>query len=83
MVHWEHDVRSLLRPSEYLLLVLEGSHLRHHDSEKDSKSLSSTFFNDTDMESSSEGSHVILAIVGHMNRATGESGRSILDIYAL
>ncbi|KAI0292853.1 hypothetical protein BC826DRAFT_1105265 [Russula brevipes] len=78
MVHWEHDVRSLLRPSEYLLLVLEGSHLRHHDLERDSKAPSPTSFNDADMESSYEESRVILAIVGHMSRATGESGSVFL-----
>lgn len=73
MVHWERNVRSLLRPSEHLLLTLEGSYLRHHGRESDS---------DASLESSEE-SHVILAIVVHVNQVTEESGRSIINTFAL
>ena len=81
MAHWERDVRSLLRPSEHLLLILEGSFLRH-GLKGDSEASSPTFSGDTSLGSSSEEARVILAIVTHADHATGESGRLILDAFA-
>ena len=79
MVRWERDVQSLLRPSVRLLLTLEGSYLPHG-----SEGESSLAPGDTNLGSSSEESRVILAVVEHVNRATsGESGRLILDAFAL
>jgi len=80
MAQWdwepEHDVRSLLRPSERLLLVLEGSHLRPgEESERDSEASPPISFDDTNLESASEESRVILAVVGHVNHAMEEYGR--------
>ena len=80
MVHWERDVQSLLRPSERLLLTLEGSYLPH-GSEGESEALAP---GDANPGSLSEEPSVILAVVEHVNRATsGESGRLILDAFAL
>jgi hypothetical protein len=75
-------VQSLLRPSERLLLTLEGSYLPH-GSEGESEALAP---DDTSSgpSPSSEEPRVILAVVEHVNRATsGESGRLILDASAL
>jgi hypothetical protein len=76
MAHWERDVQSLLRPSERLLLTLEGSYLPH-GWETDSEA------SPPGMGSPPEEARVILAIVEHVNRAMGESGRLILDAFAL
>ncbi len=77
-------MRSLLRPSERLLLVLEGSHLRPGgESERDSKASPPISFDDTSLESASEESRVILAVVGHVNHAMEEYGRSLLNIFLL
>jgi hypothetical protein len=74
-------VQSLLRPSERLLLTLEGSYLQH-DLEGDSETSLPISFGDTSLGSSSEETRVILAIVGHVDDAMGESGRLILDTSA-
>jgi hypothetical protein len=84
--HWERDVRSLLRPSESLLLILDGSSLRHDRLGRRSprpEAPPSTFLDDTSLASlgPSEGSRVILAVVGHDGLAMGESGRLILDTF--
>ena len=81
MVHWERDVRSLLRPSEHLLLILKGSFLRH-GLKGDSEESPPTFADDTSLGSSSEEARVILAIVVHVDHATGESGRLIINAFA-
>ncbi|KAF8491842.1 DNase I-like protein, partial [Russula emetica] len=77
MVHWERDVRSLLRPSEHLLLILEGAFLRH-GLKGDSEASSPTFVGDASLGSSSEEPRVILAIVVHVDHAIGESGSVFL-----
>jgi hypothetical protein len=74
-------VQSLLRPSERLILVLEGSYLPHGE-ERDSDASPPISSGDINPESSSEETRVILAIVEHVNHAMGESGRLILDASA-
>jgi hypothetical protein len=81
MVHWERDVRSLLRPSEHLLLILEGAFLRH-GLKGDSEASSPNFVGDASLGSSSEEPPVILAIVVHVDHAIGESGRLIINAFA-
>lgn len=81
MVHRERDVRSLLRPSEHLLLILEGFFLRH-GLKSDSEASSPTLVGDTSLESSSEETRVILAIIVHVDHAVGESGRLIINTFA-
>jgi hypothetical protein len=81
MVHWKRNVRSLLRPSEHLLLILEGSFLRH-GLKSDSEASSPTFVGDTSLGSSEEEARVILAIVVHVDHAMGESGRFIINAFA-
>ena len=65
MVHWEREVRSLLRPSEHLHLILVGAAL---------------ILPRTRVPNSREPS-AILAVVGHMpvasDRAVEDSGRSM------
>lgn len=78
MVHWKRVVRSLLRPSEHVLLILEGSFLRQ-GLKGDSEASSPTFVGDTSLGSSSEETRVILAIVVHVDHAIGESGRLIIN----
>lgn len=81
MAHWGRDVRSLLRPSEHLLLVLEGSSLPHASGRaesEDSKAPPPISSEEANMGSSEE-PRVILAVVGHMNQAKEESGRSMLN----
>lgn len=82
MSHWERAqaVRSLLRPSEHLLLLLEGSFPRH-GSESDSEASPATLVGDTSLGSSEE-THVILAVVVHVDHAIGESGRLIINAFA-
>jgi hypothetical protein len=80
MAHWERDVQSLLRPSERLLFTLEGSYLQH-GLESDSET-STPISPDKTSLGSSEETPVILAIVGHVDHAMGESGRLILDTSA-
>jgi hypothetical protein len=78
MADWERDVRSLLRPSEHLLVILEGSSLRHDRLPLDPHPKAPpTSFDDTNVTSSGpfEELRVVLAIVGHDDRALGESGR--------
>lgn len=77
MVHWKRNVRSLLRPSEDLLLIFEGSFLRH-GLKSDSEASSPTFDGNTSLESSNEETRVILAVVVHVDHATGESGSVFL-----
>jgi len=78
----ERDVRSLLRPSEHLVLILEGSHLRR-GGQRDPKAPPPISFDHTTLGSPSEESRVILAIVGHVNHAREANGRSILNTFAL
>jgi hypothetical protein len=78
MVHWKRDVRSLLRPSEHLLLILKGSFLQH-GLKGDSEASSPTFVGEARLGSSSEETRVILAIVVHVDQAVGESGRLIIN----
>jgi hypothetical protein len=78
MGHWKHNVRSLLRPSEHLLLILKGSFPRH-GLERDSEVSPPTFVSDTSPGSFSEDTRVILAIVVHVDHAIGESGRLIIS----
>lgn len=82
--HWEpeHDVRSSLRPSEHLVLILEGSHL-HRGGERDPKAPPPISFDHTTLGSSFKESRVILAIVGHVNHARETNGRSIFNTFAL
>jgi hypothetical protein len=81
MAHWERDVRSLLRPSEHLLLVLEGSSPPHGWAESENSKAPPPISSDkASLGSSSDGSRVVLAVVGHiMNQAMEESGRSMLN----
>ena len=71
MVHWEREVRSLLRPSGHLHLLLVGTALPNN--------LATAHIPHT------RGPSVILAVVGHMpvGRAVEDSGRSMLYIYVL
>ena len=71
MVHWEREVRSLLRPSGHLHLLLVGTALP-------------TNLGRAHIPHTREPS-VILAVVGHMpiGRAVEDSGRSMLYIYIL
>jgi len=80
MAHWGRDVRSLLRPSEHLLLTLEGSFLRR-GLKSDSEESPPTFVGDTSLGSSSEEARVILAIVVHVHHAMGEPGRLIMNTF--
>ena len=80
MMHGERDVRSLLRPSEHLLLTLKGSTLRRGSEGNTESETTQTPVGDSISRSSSEDTHVILAVVGHVDRATGESGRLIFHI---
>src|SRR5260370_30781764 len=82
MAHWERAVRSLLRPCEHLLLVLEGSPLPR-GLKSDSEASLPNSFGDTSLGSSSQETRVILAVVAHVNHAVGESGRLIPDISVL
>lgn len=71
MVHWEREVRSLLRPSGHLHLLLVGTALPYNLARADVPH--------------TRGPSVILAVVGHMpvGRAVEDSGRSMLYIYVL
>ena len=82
--HWEpeYDVRSLLRPSEHLVLILKGSHLRR-GGERDPRAPPPISFDHTNLGSPSEESRVVLAIVGHVDHAREVNGRSILDTLVL
>ena len=82
--HWEpeRDVRSLLRPSEHLVLTLEGSHLRR-GGERDPKAPPPISFDHTTLGTPSEESRVTLAIVGHVNHAREANGRSMLNTFPL
>ena len=88
MAHWERGVRLLLRPSEHLLLILEGSSLRH-DRRRSPPPKAPTPASSGNASlapsglSAGEGSRVILAIVGHKDHAAGESGRSMLHTLSL
>ena len=79
MADLERDVRSLLRPSEYLLVILEGSSLQHGRSPlaPHPKASPPTSSDDKSLASSGpfEGLRIVLAIVGHDDRTMGESGR--------
>jgi hypothetical protein len=80
----ERDVRSLLRPSEQLRLILEGSYLRPGgERDPDLKAPSLISSDDTNPVPPSEESCVVLAIVGHLGHATEEYGRSILNTFAM
>ena len=67
--HWKHKVRSMLRPSEHLHLVLDGTAFPNN--------LRKTHVPNNTLEPS-----VLLAVVGHMpvGRAVEDSGRSMLLI---
>ena len=82
--HWEPEryVRSLLRPSEHLVLILEGSHF-YRGGERDPKAPPPISFDHTTLGSPSEESRAILAIVEHVDHAREANGRSILNAFAL
>jgi hypothetical protein len=80
----ERDVRSLLRPSEQLVFILKRSYLRRGgEGDSDLKAPPSISSDDTSLVPPSEETRVILAIVGHMNNAMEERGRSILNTFTL
>jgi hypothetical protein len=66
MVHWRHEVRSLLRPSEHLHLLLVGTAFPNN-------------LPRTHAPNNTLGPSVFLAVVGHMpvGRAVEDSGRSM------
>lgn len=80
MGHWKRNVRSLLRPSEHLILLLKGFFLRN-GSKSDSEASPATAVGDTSLGSISEDIRVILAVVGHVDRAVGESGRLMINAF--
>ncbi|KAI0258569.1 Endonuclease/exonuclease/phosphatase [Gloeopeniophorella convolvens] len=70
MSHWQHDVRSLLRPSEHVHLILEGT----SSPEKDlSQAATQASLSEINLASSEEWG-VVLAVVGHVEQASGETG---------
>jgi hypothetical protein len=87
MADWERDVRSLLRPSEHLLVLLEGSSLRHDrpPPAPHPKTSPPTSLDITSAAPSGplEGLRVVLVIVGHDDRAIGESGRLTRPTFSL
>ena len=80
----KHDVRSLLRPSEQLLLILEGLYVRPGgERDSDLKAPLPISSDDTSLVLPSEEPRVVLAIIEHVDHAMEEYGRSILNTFTL